>query len=47
MNGFLSKQGRKYGIPTPINDLLQELVQLRVDLVRRLQPKSHFEVSHL
>ncbi|CAE6461016.1 unnamed protein product [Rhizoctonia solani] len=29
MNGYLSRMGKKYGIPTPVNDMLRMLVQMK------------------
>ncbi|KAH7334386.1 ketopantoate reductase PanE/ApbA C terminal-domain-containing protein [Rhizoctonia solani] len=29
MNGYLSRMGRKYGIPTPVNDMLRTLIQMK------------------
>ncbi|CAE6472911.1 unnamed protein product [Rhizoctonia solani] len=29
MNGYLSRMGKKYGIPTPANDMLRTLVQMK------------------
>ncbi|KDN42707.1 hypothetical protein RSAG8_06664, partial [Rhizoctonia solani AG-8 WAC10335] len=30
MNGYLSRMGKKYGVPTPVNNILRTLVQMKV-----------------
>ena len=32
INGYVSRLGRQYRVPTPVNDSLAQLVRLRIDL---------------
>jgi hypothetical protein len=34
INGYVSSLGREFGIPTPVNDSLVEMVKLKVQLGR-------------
>ena len=34
MNGYISKLGLQYGVPTPVNDSLVDMVKLKLDLAK-------------